>query len=125
MKKINIAIVGCGRIAGHHCRAIKSNENFNLVAVCDLDKSKSDDYSKEFDTILEDEHWNVIKYIRNYFEQHQKVPELRELLKEFKLQYGSNMSTRKYIYKLFPYGYGQQACKISGMRQPKKLWLDM
>jgi len=36
-----------------------------------------------------------------------------------------NKSTRRYIYKLFPYGYGQQACKIAGMRQPKKLWLDM
>ena len=48
MKKINIAVVGCGRIAGHHCRAIKSNENFNLVAVCDLDMSKSNEYSKEF-----------------------------------------------------------------------------
>jgi tRNA 2-thiouridine synthesizing protein E len=32
---------------------------------------------------------------------------------------------RKYIYNLFPYGYGQQACKIAGMREPKKLWLDL
>ena len=102
----------------------KDSDGF-LLNPSDWSVDIANDYSKEFDTILEDEHWNVIKYIRNYFEQHQKVPELRELLKEFKLQYGSNMSTRKYIYKLFPYGYGQQACKISGMRQPKKLWLDM
>ncbi len=49
MKKINVAVVGCGRIAGHHCRAIKSNHNFNLVAVCDLLKEKSDEYAKEFE----------------------------------------------------------------------------
>jgi tRNA 2-thiouridine synthesizing protein E len=67
----------------------------------------------------------VIKYIRSYFDIHQKVPELRELLKNFKQKHGENKSTRKYIYMLFPYGYGQQACKISGMRQPKKLWLDL
>jgi len=24
---------------------------------------------------------------------------------------------------MFPYGYGQQACKIAGMRVPLKLWL--
>ncbi len=60
MKKINIAVVGCGRIAGHHCRAIKSNDNFNLVAVCDLDKSKSDVYSKEFDALSYDNYEKML-----------------------------------------------------------------
>lgn len=32
---------------------------------------------------------------------------------------------RKYIHKLFPYGFGQQACKIAGMRKPLKLLLDL
>lgn len=81
--------------------------------------------AKEFDDELTKEHWVVIHYIREYFDIHQIVPELRELLKTFKDKYGEDRSTRKYIYKLFPYGYGQQACKIAGMRQPKKLWLDM
>jgi UDP-N-acetyl-2-amino-2-deoxyglucuronate dehydrogenase len=49
MKKINVAVVGCGRIAGHHCRAIKLNQNYNLIAVCDLIKEKSDEYAKEFE----------------------------------------------------------------------------
>jgi tRNA 2-thiouridine synthesizing protein E len=34
-------------------------------------------------------------------------------------------ATRKYVYQLFPYGYGQQACKIAGMRKPLKLMLDV
>ena len=38
-------------------------------------------FAKEFNVVLTDEHWDVIKYIRNYFDTHQKVPELRELLK--------------------------------------------
>ena len=79
----------------------------------------------EFSMELEIEHWIIIEYIRKYFEQYQKVPELRHLLKSFKEKYGEEKSSRKYIYKLFPYGDGQQACKIAGMRQPKKLWLDM
>ena len=53
------------------------------------------------------------------------MPELRQLLRFFETNYGKEKSSRKYIYKLFPYGYGQQACKIAGMRQPKKLWLDV
>jgi len=70
-------------------------------------------------------HWEVIKYIRNHYTKHNRVPELRELLRLFETNYGKEKSSRKYIYKLFPYGYGQQACKIAGMRQPKKLWLDV
>ena len=68
---------------------------------------------------------NEIKYIRNHYTKHNRVPELRELLRLFETNYGKEKSSRKYIYKLFPYGYGQQACKIAGMRQPKKLWLDV
>ncbi|QWD64375.1 Gfo/Idh/MocA family protein [Polynucleobacter sp. MWH-UH2A] len=37
MKKIlNIAILGCGRVAGHHIKAIENNPLLNLAAVCDL-----------------------------------------------------------------------------------------
>jgi tRNA 2-thiouridine synthesizing protein E len=85
----------------------------------------ADALAQEFDTNLTKEHWLIVTYIREYFDKHQKVPELRHLLKDFKNKYGVEKSSRKYVYDLFPYGYGQQACKIAGMRQPKKLWLDM
>lgn len=29
------------------------------------------------------------------------------------------------LYALFPHGYGQQACRIAGMRKPLKLMLDV
>ena len=47
-KRINIALIGCGRIAGHHCRAISSLEGIGLAAVCDLDDGKSGPYAEEF-----------------------------------------------------------------------------
>ena len=46
-------------------------------------------------------------------------------LKSMKLTMGEAKATRKFVYTLFPYGYGQQGCLIAGMRQPKKLWLDL
>jgi len=33
---INIAVLGCGRIAQHHCDSIQTNKELSLVAVCDL-----------------------------------------------------------------------------------------
>lgn len=49
MKTLNIALIGCGRIAGHHCRNITSIEGLKLTAVCDLEISKAQAYSQEFD----------------------------------------------------------------------------
>lgn len=48
MKSYNIAVIGCGRIAGHNCRAIAKTEGLNLIAVCDLEHSKATVYAKEF-----------------------------------------------------------------------------
>jgi predicted dehydrogenase len=45
---IKIALVGCGRIAGHHARSIVATDGVALAAVCDLDPAKADAYAQEF-----------------------------------------------------------------------------
>lgn len=72
-----------------------------------------------------EERWNLVRIIREYYYKNGSVPELRKVLKQLKAELGPEKATRKYVYALFPYGYGQQGCKIAGMRQPKKLWLDL
>ncbi len=47
-KEINFAIIGCGRIAGHHCKAITELNGAKLVAVCDLEIEKADNYARQF-----------------------------------------------------------------------------
>lgn len=74
---------------------------------------------------LDEQRWRIVRYIRDYFDAHQSVPEARTLLKNLKQTLGEQYATRRYLYQLFPYGYGQQACKIAGMRKPRKLMLDV
>jgi len=69
--------------------------------------------------------WEVVSFVREYYEERQSVPEHRVLLKELRNRHGKEKATRKYVYNMFPYGYGQQACKIAGMRVPLKLLLDL
>lgn len=45
---IKIALIGCGRIAGHHCRAVSSSAGVELAAVCDLIDGKAQAYAEEF-----------------------------------------------------------------------------
>ena len=48
-KPLNVALIGCGRIAGHHCRAIAGVEGVELAAVCDLELEKAEAYGAEYD----------------------------------------------------------------------------
>jgi len=70
-------------------------------------------------------HWEIVHFVRAYFDSYQSVPENRTLLKTLRERHGREVATRRYIHELFPYGFGQQACKIAGMRKPLKLLLDL
>jgi len=50
MKKgtVRVAIIGCGRVSGHHCRSIVNTDGVELVAVCDLVPEKADIYREQF-----------------------------------------------------------------------------
>ncbi len=50
MKKIKVAIVGCGRVAEHYKKILLSNKvkYINVVAVCDINKMKAKKFSKFF-----------------------------------------------------------------------------
>ena len=92
-------------------------DDWSLEVAHQIAKSEAIDMSQD--------HWDIVRYIREYYETNDSVPEFRTTLKYIKKVLGSEKATRKYVYSLFPYGYGQQACKIAGMRKPRKLMLDV
>jgi UDP-N-acetyl-2-amino-2-deoxyglucuronate dehydrogenase len=49
--KVNVskvAIIGCGRVSGHHCRSIVETDGAELAAVCDLVVDKANLYRDQF-----------------------------------------------------------------------------
>ncbi|MBX7136620.1 MAG: Gfo/Idh/MocA family oxidoreductase [Oligoflexia bacterium] len=64
--EINVAIIGCGRIAGHHCRSVVDAPNTKIRAVCDLVAEKAQVYSQEFG----------VPYYTNYREMLLSHPEV-------------------------------------------------
>jgi UDP-N-acetyl-2-amino-2-deoxyglucuronate dehydrogenase len=65
-RPINIAVVGCGRIAGHHCRSIAAAEGARIVAVCDIEVEKAEAYAQE----------HQIRAYANYREMFADQPEI-------------------------------------------------
>ena len=104
---------------------IKTDEDGFLLDPEDWTEEIAEYIAENENLELTDERWNLIHLIREYYSYYGAVPELRKILKKLKEELGPEKATRKYVYGLFPYGYGQQGCKIAGMRQPKKLWLDL
>ncbi|MGQ9584011.1 MAG: TusE/DsrC/DsvC family sulfur relay protein [Anaerolineae bacterium] len=60
---------------------------------------------------LTEDHWKVIRYLREYYQQFGIAPMIRKLCKET----GFNL---KYIYELFPSGPAKGACKLAGLPKP-------
>ena len=105
--------------------ALPRDEEGFLLDTADWSPALVEPLAEEAELELTPERRAIIDYIRAYYEEHQSVPEARTLLKHMQAQWGAERATRRYLYRLFPAGYGQQACKIAGMRKPRKLMLDV
>lgn len=68
---------------------------------------------------LNDEHWQVIGFMRRYYDEHRVAADARFVIKFMAEEMGLGRKARNYLFKLFPYGYVQQACKIAGMKRPR------
>ena len=66
---------------------------------------------------LTNDHWEAIRFIRDYFADHQVAPDVRHVMKHLSKSPGNESRNR--IFELFPYGYVKQACKIAGMKRPR------
>lgn len=64
------------------------------------------------------EHWEVIHFLRGYYTEYQIAPAVRVLTKAVAKKLGPEKGNNKYLYELFPYGPGKQACKIAGLPKP-------
>ena len=67
---------------------------------------------------LTDEHWEVIKFLRDYFDKYQIAPMIKILTKELAKKYGKEKGNTKYLYELYPAGPAKQACRYAGLPKP-------
>ena len=70
------------------------------------------------DAELGDGHWEVINFLREYYEEYQIAPAVRVLTKAIGKRLGKDKGNSKYLYELFPYGPAKQACKYAGLPKP-------
>lgn len=74
--------------------------------------------AKEDGIELTDAHWEVIRFLRNYFEKYQIAPMIKILTKEIGKVMGPEKGNTKYLYQLYPAGPAKQACRYAGLPKP-------
>ncbi len=96
----------------------ETDEEGYLVNLAEWNKDIGEALAKTDDCELTDAHWEVINFLREYYEEYQIAPAVRVLTKAIGKRLGKDKGNSKYLYELFPYGPAKQACKYAGLPKP-------
>ena len=99
-------------------KSLETDEEGYLANLNDWEKDVATVMAKEDDIALSEDHWEIINFLREYYEEYQIAPAVRVLTKAVGKKLGKDKGNSKYLYELFPYGPGKQACKFAGLPKP-------
>ena len=70
--------------------------------------------------ILTPEHWEIIKFLRDYFEEHRVQAQVRTMIRHFSQVWGPERGTNHHLHDLFPVGGPQkQGNRLAGLLRTK------
>ncbi len=88
-----------------------------LVEPADWNEDIARALAHEEQLALGDDHWDAIRFMRDYYDEHQIAADARFVIRHLAERHGRD--AQKKLFELFPYGYVKQACKIADMKRPR------
>lgn len=67
---------------------------------------------------LRPEHWDILYFIRDYYQRYAHLPNARMFVAAVRKQFGDSRGNSRYLQGLFPQGPLKYACKIAGLPKP-------
>ena len=99
-------------------RTYQTDEDGYLVNIEEWCKEVGEYLAKEEGLEMTKSHWEVINFLREYYEEYKIAPMIKILVKAIAKKFGSEKGNTKYLYDLYPEGPAKQACKIAGLPKP-------
>ncbi len=99
-------------------KAVDIDEDGFLTNVDDWNEDIAAVLAKTEQIEMTDSHWEVIHFLREYYEEYKIAPMIRILTKAIGKKLGKEKGNTKYLYSLYPGGPAKQACKIAGLPKP-------
>ncbi len=87
-----------------------------------------DEWSEDFaraqaraeDLTLTEEHWQVIRFLRDYYQEHGVQAQVRVMIRHFAKVWGPERGTNRYLHDIFPRGGPQkQGNRLAGLLRTK------
>ena len=99
-------------------KEINHDEEGYIQDLDDWSEALANHIAEQDDIHMTPEHWEVVNFLRDYYQEYQIAPAIRVLTKAIGQRLGKDKGNNKYLYELFPYGPAKQACKIAGLPKP-------
>lgn len=99
-------------------QSYETDEEGYLVNLADWNEDIAKVIAQGENVEMSPNHWEVVNFLRDYYNEYQIAPAVRVLTKAIGKQLGEEKGNSKYLYELFPYGPAKQACKIAGLPKP-------
>lgn len=97
----------------------RTDDEGYLVDPADWTEAIAEAFARDEDIVLTDLHWQVLRFMRAFQDEHQVSPDARFVIRFLADEAGLGTAARTRLFELFPYGYVKQACRIAGMRRPR------
>ena len=99
---------------------IALDKNGYLVNHLDWNEDVADALAKMDKVELTESHWEVIRFVRQFYLTYNTSPAIRALTKAMKSEFGEEKSSSRYLYRLFSEGPAKQATKYAGLPKPAR-----
>lgn len=99
-------------------KAIETDHAGYLIHYHDWSEELALHIAEQEGLVMTQPHWEVVNFVRDYYNEFQIAPAIRVLIKAIGKKLGPDKGDSIYLYKLFPHGPAVQACKIAGLPKP-------
>jgi tRNA 2-thiouridine synthesizing protein E len=99
-------------------KELATDEEGYIQILADWSPDVAEVMAKDDECDLNENHWEVINFLRDYYDEYQVAPAVRVLTKAIGKKLGKEKGNTKYLYQLFPYGPAKQACRYAGLPKP-------
>jgi tRNA 2-thiouridine synthesizing protein E len=98
--------------------APETTEQGFLVNKSDWNEEVAKQLAEQNNIILTEQHWEIILFMRSYYQQYKHLPNMRVFTKAIANTLGADKGNSRYLHRLFPDGPLKYACKLAGLPKP-------
>ena len=97
---------------------VRTDKEGYLLDLSDWNANVALDIAAANGVRLTENHWEIIKLLRDFYAKHDISPPMRPLVKRVRETLGAEKGTSLYLLRLFPGSPAKLAAKIAGLPRP-------